>query len=114
MPSVWRAVQPQLPVVPWRLSAGAPLTGRARMDLVDGMLNRLVDVTPAGQHYLMSKILRLLRRAALDPGGLIQPEHREALVRLFDELEWETLRLAPDPDTFERKARILVDALTLA
>jgi hypothetical protein len=74
----------------------------ARLDLLRGMLGRLVDVPPGGQHYLMDKVLPLLRREALDPDAHLRAE-----------LEHEAACMAPDPDLFGRKAQILLDVLAL-
>ncbi len=84
------------------------------MDLLRGMLSRLVDVTPAGQHYLMSKVLPLLRSEALDPDARFRPQHRELITRSLDELEHEIGRVAPDPGAFDRKAQVLVSVFALA
>lgn len=84
------------------------------MDLLRGMLTRLVDVTLGGQHYLMSKVLPLLRREALDPSARFRPQHPNLIMRSLDELEHEAARVAPDPGAFGRKAQILVDVFALA
>jgi hypothetical protein len=84
------------------------------MDLLRGMLSRLVDVTPAGQHYLMGKVLPLLRQEALDPSAHFQPTHRDLIMRSLNDLEHEVARVAPDPGLFDRKAQILVDVFALA
>jgi len=107
-------LRPQFSVVPAWPAARAPLARSARLDLLRGMLNRLVDVTPAGQQYLMAKVLPLLRREALDPSAHFQPKHCELIMRALDELEHEAARVAPDPGVFDRKARILVDVFALA
>lgn len=106
--------RPQVPSVPDRPSALAPLTRSVRIDLLRGMLSRLDDVTPAGQQYLMAKVLPLLRREALDPSAHFQPNHCELIMRALEELEHEAARLAPDPGLFDRKAQILVDVFALA
>jgi hypothetical protein len=84
------------------------------MDLLRGMLSRLVDVTAPGQQYLMGKVLPLLRQEALDPSARFQPNHRDLIMRELADLEHEVGRVAPDPGIFDRKAQILVDVFTLA
>jgi hypothetical protein len=85
----------------------------ARLDLLRGMLGRLVDVPPGGQHYLMDKVLPLLRREALDPDAHLRAEQSHLIMRSLDELEHEAACMAPDPDLFGRKAQILLDVLAL-
>lgn len=85
-----------------------------RLDLLRGMLTRLLDVPPGGQHYLMDKVLPLLRREALDPGAHFQPIQCDLIMRSLAELEHEAARIAPDPGMFDRKAQILVDVFALA
>jgi hypothetical protein len=109
-----RTVQPSLPAVVRRLSTVAPLGRRARLDLLRGMLSRLVDATPGGQYYLMSKVLPLLRQEALEPRARFQPNDRDLIMRSLEELEHEAGRVAPDPGVFDRKAQILVDVFALA
>ena len=94
--------------------ARSPLARNARMDLLRGMLSRLIDVTPAGQYYLMSKVLPLLRREALDPSARFQPNESDLIMRSLDELEHEAGRVAPDLGVFDRKAQIFVDVFSLA
>jgi hypothetical protein len=106
-------LQPPFAAVPDPPPQVAP-SRSARLELLRGMLTRLLDVPPGGQHYLMDKVLPLLRREALDPGAHFQPNHCDLIMRSLDELEHEAARIAPDPDVFDRKAQILVDVLALA
>jgi hypothetical protein len=103
----------QVPAFRLRLPAVPPLTRSERLDLLRGMLSRLVDATPAGQHHLMRKVLPLLRREALDPSARFQPNHRALIMRSLDELEHEAACVAPDPEVFDRKAEVLVDVFAL-
>lgn len=109
-----RTVQPVFRAVPPQIVAVAPLARSERMDLLRGMLSRLADATPGGQYNLMSKVLPLLRREALEPCARFQPAHRELIMRSLEELEHEAGRVAPDPGVFDRKAQILVDVFALA
>jgi hypothetical protein len=84
------------------------------LDLLRGMLRRLEDVTPAGQHYLMAKMIPLLRREALAPNKTFRPSDLDVVNRSLEDLEHEASRMAPDLAAFSQKARILVDVLALA
>jgi hypothetical protein len=84
-----------------------------RLDLLRGMLGRLLDVPRGGQHYLMDKVLPLLRREALDPTAHLRPDQSELIMRSLDELEHEAACMAPDPDLFGRRAQVLLDVLAL-
>jgi hypothetical protein len=113
--SAGRMVRPEVAVGFPRLSPPpVPLPQGTRLDLLRGMLIRLEDVTPAGQHYLMEKVLPLLRREALEPNKHVRPCDLEVIARSLDELEHEASRLAPDPGAFGRKAQVLVDVFALA
>jgi len=87
---------------------------RLDLELVRGMLCRLEDVTPAGQHYLMAKMIPLLRREALDPNKKFRPSDLDVVNRSLEDLEHEASRVAPDLAAFSKKAQILVDVLALA
>ncbi len=94
--------------------ASVPLARHERLDLLRGMLARLEDATPAGQTYMMTKILPLLRREALDPTARFKSLHLDLIMRSLDELEHETSRISPDAVAFDRRAQILVDVFALA
>ncbi len=94
-------------------SSAAPLAREARLDLLRGMLVRLAEATPAGQYYLMAKVLPLLHEEASERGQRFRLRDRELITRLLDDLEREASRLAPDPTIFTGKAQILVDVLAL-
>lgn len=104
---------PELAAVAPRALSAVPLARETRLDLLRGMLCRLQDVTPAGQHYLMAKMLPLLRREATDRGQRFRAPDREVVTRSLDELEREASRMAPDPALFSGKAQILVDVFAL-
>ena len=78
------------------------------------MLCRLEDATPAGQHYLMEKVLPLLRGEALDPGRHFRASDLVIINGYLNDLEHEASRVAPDRSTFGQKAQILVDVFALA
>lgn len=102
------------PAIASRTLSALPLPRATRLDLLRGMLCRLEDVTPAGQQYLMAKVIPLLRREALDPGHRFGRGDLTVIARSLEDLEHEVSRVAPDPSTFSQKAHILVDVLTLA
>jgi hypothetical protein len=106
-------VSPELVSVAPRVLLAVPLAQETRLDLLRGMLDRLQDVTPAGQHYLMAKLLLLLHREATDRGQRFRPRDYEVITRSLDELEREASRIAPDPTIFTGKAQMLVDVLAL-
>jgi hypothetical protein len=87
------------------------LSRSARIDLLRGMLERLRDATPAGRHYLIAKVLPLLRGEAFDSGGRSALTDRQMIVRSMEQLEREASRVAPDPHVFERTAWVLVEKL---
>jgi hypothetical protein len=91
-----------------------PLAPDARLDLLRGMLCRLEDATSAGRHYLMDKVLPLLRREALDRNTTFRPGDLEIINRSLADLEHEAARVAPDPTSFGQKAQILVDVFAIA
>ena len=62
------SVSSEVVAVTPRAFSALPLARETRLELVRGMLCRLEEVTPAGQHYLMAKVLPLLRREAIDRG----------------------------------------------
>lgn len=97
-----------------RTLPAVPLARDTRLDLLRGMLCRLEDVTPAGQHYLMAKVIPLLRQEALDPNKRFRPGDLSIINRSLEDLEHEAGRVAPDPGSFSQKAQILVDVLALA
>lgn len=110
-----RMIQPEIAGGVTRLPlASVPPTRSAGIDLLRGMLTRLEDVTPAGQPYLMAKVLPLLRREALDPTRRFRSRDLHVITRSLDELEHEASRVAPNPLTFSKKAQILVDVFALA
>src|SRR5579862_6182402 len=57
------------------------LSPSARIDLLRGMLERLKDATPAGRHYLIAKVLPLLRREAFDPLRRSERTERQMIAR---------------------------------
>jgi hypothetical protein len=91
----------------------AALTRSATIDLLRGMLTRIEDVTPAGLHYLMDKVLPLLRQEALDPTWRCPACEVEVITRSLNELEHEASRVAPDASAFGHKAQRLVDVLAV-
>jgi len=91
-----------------------PLAPEARLDLLRGMLSRMEDATSAGRHYLMDKVLPLLRREALDPSKRFRQSDLAVISRSLQDLEHEASRVAPDPSTFSQKAQILVDVFAVA
>jgi hypothetical protein len=97
----------------WPL-ASVPLPRHERLDFLRGMLARLDDATPAGQTYMMTKILPLLRREALDPTARFKSQQLDLIMRSLDELEHETSRISPNAVAFDRTAQILVDVFALA
>lgn len=97
-----------------RTLSAAPLARETRLDLLRGMLCRLDDATAAGQQYLMTKVVPLLRGEALDTAKRLRPRDLEVITRSLDELEHEALRMAPDPGIFTEKAQILIDAFAVA
>ena len=76
------------------------------------LLGALEQVTRSGQSPLMQKVLDLLRREALLPDlGLGQPEVA-AVMGAIEDLEHEAARRAPDPAAFNRRAQVVVAALS--
>jgi hypothetical protein len=76
------------------------------------ILGALDQVTRAGQSPLMRKVLDILRREALRPDlRLAQPEVA-ALMGAIEDLEHEAARRAPDPAAFNRRAQVVVAALS--
>jgi hypothetical protein len=107
-------VSPQIGAVAPRTLFAVPLAPEARLDLLRGMLCRLEDATLAGQHYLMDKVLPLLRREALDRNITFRPSDLEVINRSLRDLEKEASRVAPDMTNFGLKAQILVDVFAIA
>ena len=107
-------VSPQLGAAARRAVFAVALPPEARLDLLRGMLSRLEDATAAGQHYLMDKVLPLLRGEAVDRGTMFRPGDLEVINRSLEDLEHEASRVAPDMTTFGLKAQILVDVLAIA
>lgn len=87
------------------------LSRSTRIDLLRGMLERLKDATPSGRHYLIAKVLTVLRREAFDSGDLSDLTDRQMIVQSMEQLEREASRVAPDPHIFEHTAWILVEKL---
>jgi hypothetical protein len=75
------------------------------------MLERLKDTTPAGRHYLIAKVLSVLRREALESAESCDLTDRQMIVQSMEQLEREASRVAPDPRIFENTAWILVENL---
>jgi hypothetical protein len=94
--------------------ASVPLPHRDRMEVLQGMLRRLEDVTPAGQQYLMAKVVPLLRREAIDQAGRFQRSELTTIEQSLDRLEHEASRLAPNVGVFSQRAQILADVFALA
>lgn len=105
---------PELGAVAPRALFAVPLPAKERLELLQGMLGRLEDATSAGQHYLMEKVLPLLRREALDPGKKFRPGDLDVITRSLADLEHEASRVAPDPSSFGQKAQLLVDVFAVA
>jgi hypothetical protein len=112
--SAARNVLPPVGAVASRAVFAVPLAPEARLDLLRGMLCQLEDATLAGQHYLMEKVLPLLRRVARDSSQRLRPGELDVVYRSLEDLEHEAARLAPDPSTFGQKAQILVDVFAIA
>jgi hypothetical protein len=112
--SAARNLSLQLAAVAPRALFAVPLAPEARLDLLRGMLCRLEDATSAGQHYLMDKVLPLLRREALDPNKRFRSSDLDVINRSLADLEHEASRMAPDPSSFGHKAQILVDVFAIA
>ena len=87
------------------------LSRRTQIDLLRGMLERLKDATPAGRHYLIAKVLPLLRREAFDSGDRSDLTDRQMIVQSMEQLEREASRVGPDPHIFDRTAWLLVEKL---
>jgi len=84
-----------------------------RVGLLREMLSAIYDATPAGQRYLMTKLLALFR-LELAHAGALDRRQREIVGRTIDALRMEAARLAPDASAFERRGQLLVDLLALA
>jgi len=76
------------------------------------MLGSLTDATPAGQRYLMIKIVNLLRDEALRPSVSCTVGEGELVSRCLADLEHALARLAPDIGAFDASARILIEILS--
>jgi hypothetical protein len=87
------------------------LSRSTQIDLLREMLERLKDATPAGRHYLIEKVLPMLRREAFDSGDRTDLTDRQMIVQSMEQLEREASRVAPDPHIFDRTAWLLVETL---
>ncbi len=85
-----------------------------RLVLLREMLESMVDATPAGQRYIMSKVVRVLRDEALRPDARFTVGDRAIVNRSLEDLEHELARIAPDVEGFDSPARILIEILSLA
>jgi hypothetical protein len=93
-----------------------PLTdkteSRPRLDAVKDILTALETATPAGQQYLMGKVLGLLRHQAPTRDHWIDDRQWSQIAGAFDALAYEANRLAPDADAFSRHATTLAEHLS--
>jgi hypothetical protein len=92
--------------------AFAPRAERA--GLLREMLHALDDATPAGQRYLMTKVLALFRREVAQLGAGLAARQRKVVELTLGSLQMEAARLAPDAAAFEQRGQMLVDVLSLA
>jgi hypothetical protein len=110
--SMVRNLEPEIAAgLPRMPPASVPLARSTRLELLRGMLCQLEDATSAGQRYLMTKVVPLLRREALDPAGSVRSNDLAVINRSLNELEHEASRVAPDPNAFGEKAHGLLDRL---
>jgi hypothetical protein len=87
---------------------------QVRMFQVRELLGELERMTPSRQPTVMEDILRQLRSEALDPDACFRPSERQVVVASLDELEHEIAKPVPEPETFDRKAQILIDVFAIA
>jgi len=85
-----------------------------RVGLLREMLSAIEDATPAGQRYLMTKLLALFRLELAHAALGFDRCQREIVGRALDALRIEATRMAPDAAAFERRGQLLVDVLALA
>lgn len=83
-----------------------------RTGIVKELLAALDTATPAGQQYLMNKVVELLRRESVR--AVPHNQDRRAIATTIDGLSREAERLAPDPAAFTRGTVRLLAALTRA
>jgi hypothetical protein len=76
------------------------------------LLGALDQVTRSGQSPLMRKVLDILRREALRPDLRLGQPEVDAVMGAIQDLEHEAARLAPDPAAFNRRAQVVVAALS--
>ena len=76
------------------------------------LLGALDQVTRSGQSPLMRKVLDILRREALRPDLRLGQLEVDAVMGAIQDLEHEAARLAPDPAAFNRRAQVVVAALS--
>lgn len=92
---------------------GSVESRQVRMFQVRELLGELERMTPARQPTVMEDIVRQLRAEALDPEVSFRPSDRQIVVESLDELEHEIAKPVPEPETFDRKAQILIDVFAL-
>jgi hypothetical protein len=76
------------------------------------LLGALEQVTRFGQSPLMRKVLDILRREALRPDLRLEKPEVAAVMGAIEDLEHEAARLAPDSAAFNRRAQVVVAALS--
>jgi hypothetical protein len=105
------AVDPEL--TPGSLAVAlAPRQERA--GLLREMLRAIDDATPAGQRYLMTKVLALFRREVASLVAGFSTRQRKVVDRMLGFLQLEAARMAPDAAAFEQRGQLLVDVLSVA
>jgi hypothetical protein len=107
------AVEPVLsPLVdPVSRAATRVLSFAERLGVVTELTQALNLATRPGQEHLMNKVLAILRGEILEMQAPFAAAELTSLLDAMSELEHEAGRIAPLPNTFNRHAQTVVDAL---
>ncbi len=106
LPPVFPPVLP--PVFP---TATRVLPFAERLSVVTELTQALNLATRSGQEHLINKVLTILRREILEVKAPLAGADLACLLDAMSELEHEAGRIAPLPNTFNRHAQVVIDAL---
>jgi hypothetical protein len=90
------------------------ITSGRRVDVVREILRTMENATAAGQQYLMTKVLVLLRGEAPAVDRWVDDYQWAKIASGLDALAREASRVAPDAAAFSRQATLVADALSLS
>jgi hypothetical protein len=99
------------PVDPVSRAATRVLSFAERLGVVTELTQALNLATRPGQEHLMNKVLAILRGEILEMRAPFDAAELASLLDAMSELEHEAGRIAPLPNTFNRHAQTVVDAL---